>query len=81
MIGIRLKLFAEKKGVSQYRMAKELEVAQPTLTRYFQGAGEPAGGILAKVARVYPELNIRWLLTGDGEMLEKSAAMEASVSS
>lgn len=80
MIVLRLKTFAESRGLTQYRMAKDMGISQPTITRYFQGIGEPAGGILAKIAEAYPDLNIRWLLTGKGEMLEKGAAMEVSVS-
>jgi transcriptional regulator with XRE-family HTH domain len=79
VVGQRLKTFADLTGITQYRLAKDTGVAQSAFTRFFNGTGDPSAEVLAKIVEVYPSLNIRWLLTGKGEMLEKSAAMEVSV--
>lgn len=79
-ISLRLKQFCDTQKITQYRLGKQANIPLGSLTRFWAGKGEPSADVLARIVEAYPEINIRWLLTGKGEMLEKGAAMEVSVS-
>jgi DNA-binding LacI/PurR family transcriptional regulator len=70
----------QARGVTQYRFAKDAGLGQATVSHIFVKKGGISSETLYKVAEAYPDLNIRWLITGKGEMLEKTASMEVSVS-
>lgn len=54
-------------GLSGYAFAKKLNIPQPTYLRYETGEQKPSGKLLGALA-VYCNVNINWLLTGDGKM-------------
>lgn len=74
MIGERLKIYCEKSGVSNYKLAKEAGVAPTVIHHVVSGRNEPSGVLLVKIITAFPELNGDWLLTGRGEMLLKVAS-------
>lgn len=69
----RLKMFIETKGISQYRLAKESNLGQATVSYIFLKNQPVKSDTLEKILSAYPELNANWLLTGRGEMLLKMA--------
>lgn len=48
---------------------------------YIAHTKSPTAGVLADIARVYPEINLTWLITGDGNMLKTDQAESVHVSS
>ena len=71
MIGLRLKLFCEKKGITAYRIAKDAGLSPQTVSYILQGKSATSD-TLEKLLFAFPDLNGHWLLTGRGEMLESS---------
>lgn len=69
MISERLKEFATTSGISGYRLAIDSGVPQATIAKYMTGVNQPSGEVLTKIIKAYPQLNARWLLTGEGDML------------
>ena len=69
MISERLKEFATANGISGYRIAIDAGVPQATIAKYMTGVNQPSGEVLSKIVKAYPQLNARWLLTGEGDML------------
>ena len=67
----RLKLFIEAKGISLNEFDKSIGVSSGYIGKHVRGEGSIGSHILEKIFAVYPELSVRWLLTGEGEMLEK----------
>lgn len=52
------------------RFAKSLGVAASVIGNYLPGSsreGEPSFSVLQKISTVYPQINIEWLVTGEGE--------------
>ena len=47
---------------------------------YIAHTKSPTAGVLAEIAKVYPDLNLDWLITGEGEMLKNSGANENNTS-
>ena len=69
MIGERIGIFLNKKGISGYT-----GISAQVISAYLTGKRDPSGDMLSKFLLTYPELNADWLLTGRGEMLIKVAA-------
>jgi len=66
-IALRLKhLRDERFGGNSSRMARELGISHPVISRVLSGDQPPPGKLLEAAAKV-PGLNIRWLLAGEGE--------------
>lgn len=69
MISERLKEFATAQGISGYRLAIDSGVPQATIAKYMINKAQPSGEVLTKIIKAYPQLNARWLMTGEGDML------------
>jgi transcriptional regulator with XRE-family HTH domain len=61
------RLEAARGNVSQNRLAKEIGYAQQHINRYERGFVPKSYTLLDKLARI-KNININWLLTGEGEM-------------
>ena len=63
----RLKEFARRKGISDYRFCMDAGIR-----RNFLSWGPPgvSSKSLHKIGQAYPELNLQWVATGEGDMLK-----------
>ena len=70
-IATRLKSFLDLKGLSTTAFSRLLHYKScEKIARLFRADGaKPSVDIVADAALRFPELNIRWLITGQGEML------------
>lgn len=62
----RLKQFIDYKGISKYKFYKDLGLSNGFLDK----DGNIGSDKCEKIIYQYPELNILWLITGQGEMLQ-----------
>jgi len=69
-VGIRLHQFILILKISQNAFAQSIDVSRGFLNDVLKGRKGLGGIPLANVAKAYKHLNIRWLLTGEGEMFE-----------
>lgn len=67
---IRLKEFLKHKCISGTGLAELLGTSQPTISAILSGRRNLSEGMIARISRVFPELNISWLHTGEGDMLK-----------
>lgn len=75
-ISERIRLLAESAG-SQVKFAEKTGILPPTISRIIRQDGNVRSDNLALIARAYPDLNLRWLLIGEGPMwLEEPYAEE-----
>lgn len=74
-IGSRLRQWRIALGLTQAQLAERLGVHIGVLKKYEQGLNVPGGEALAAIART--GVDMRWLLTGEGEMLPKTAPDKA----
>lgn len=58
-------------GLTIINFAKECEVSYDMIYSYSVGRRACGVVILQKIAEKFPEVNLRWLLTGEGEMLSE----------
>lgn len=64
----RLLDFLQYLGIGQTSFEESAKISRGLLSK---SSGNIAGKTIGKISAAYPELNIDWLLTGEGEMLRK----------
>ena len=69
-LGERLAKVREYYGITQAKMAQELEISKANLFRLEKGEVVPNAIILKNLSTVF-EVSIDWLLNGDGQMIRK----------
>ncbi|MFN4082299.1 MAG: helix-turn-helix domain-containing protein [Bacteroidia bacterium] len=56
-------------GLSKSEFATKIDISLPVLTHISSGRNKPSLDIIIRILQVYKQININWLLFGDGEML------------
>lgn len=70
----RLTEFIKEKDISNRKFLRKCGLSDTYISTL---TGNPSGDTLRKIEAAYPELNVNWLKTGEGEMLIKPAVMTA----
>lgn len=74
----RLKRYMEKNGIPVSVLADTAQISRPTLSQILSGRNKKVSNeVISKLHAAFPDLNIMWLLFGDGDM-EMSSNMETS---
>ena len=66
----RLVKYLESKRITAYSFERTCQVANGYLKKQQKGKGSIGSDILERIHRVYPDLNLLWLIAGEGEMTE-----------
>ena len=74
-IGSRFRLFREDIGKAQHELAAELKISQSTIANIERGKAFPNINYLHYFYNNY-QLNINWLLIGQGDMFSKGKVMD-----
>lgn len=69
----RLKKFMEYKGISPSELADSIGVQRSNVTHVLKGRNRPSFQFMEKFFQVYPEINAKWFLNGEGNMLEETS--------
>ena len=65
----RLKLFLEQNGIANSQFADTCEIPRPTISQLLNGRNKKVSDeVISKIHGAYPNLNIMWLMFGDGNM-------------
>lgn len=67
-IAIRIKQIRKAKKLSQLEFAKTLSVSQSSVSLYESGNRSPDNTFMSRFAEVFTDINLTWLITGEGEM-------------
>ena len=65
----RIRELMEKKGMSQKIFAQELKLGEATVSGIFNGRTNPSMATVQAIHNRFPEVNVQWLMFGDGEMI------------
>ena len=68
----RIRQFIEYKGITRYRFYKDTKVSNGYLDR----EGSVGSDIYERIIYCYPDVNVEWLITGEGDMLKNSVDSE-----
>lgn len=60
--------------ITYYKMSpttfgEKMDIAKSTMSRLINDLSNPSYPFLVSVKKQYPEINLNWLITGDGNML------------
>ncbi len=66
----RIKKFMEFKGISPSELADTIGVQRSNVTHVLKARNKPSFQFIEKLLQIYPELNAKWLLLGEGNMIE-----------
>lgn len=64
----RLQQFLSAENISQSSFAESIGVARASVSHILSGRNKPGFDFIENMARVYPTLNMEWLITGKGRM-------------
>jgi len=65
----RVKEFIDYKGISAGELADLLDVQRSNISHILNGRNKPGAVFLERFLLTFPEINARWLLTGEGQMI------------
>ena len=66
----RIKQYMDYKSISAGELSSLLDVQRSNISHILNGRNKPGASFIEKFLIVFPDLNARWLLTGEGEMVE-----------
>ena len=68
----RIKKFMDHKSVSPGDLASATGVQRSNISHILNGRNKPGAAFIEKFLLSYPEINARWFLTGEGEMINNT---------
>lgn len=84
----RIKLIMENVGLSQQEFASKLGISAASLSSIFTGRTNPTSNHVMAIHKVFPQINVNWLMFGEGEIcmgnnsfLNNSANMKTEANS
>ncbi|HEX8659203.1 MAG TPA: helix-turn-helix transcriptional regulator [Hymenobacter sp.] len=66
-IGQRIKFLIDSLKISVRKFAQSLDVAETNIRNYIDKGSKPSSEALERIVRAFPQTNLVWLVTGDGE--------------
>ncbi len=66
----RIKQYMDYKSISAGELSSRLDVQRSNISHILNGRNKPGASFIEKLLISFPDLNARWLLTGNGEMIE-----------
>ena len=63
----KIQAYLKYKGITEYRLCKDAGLSRS----FMQNFRQPTTSTLRKIHQAFPDLNMHWLITGEGEMLLK----------
>lgn len=71
----RLEMVIDYLGIKPSSFAHSLNVTPSTITAITKGVNQVGAKVLGRIAEVYPEINLDWLISGRGSMLRSKNEM------
>ena len=75
-IGERFALVLKLKGVTQKSFSKQVRYSEQAISKLIKGQIQsPKADLIAQIAILFPDVNLRWLIVGEGEMLKEGMSI------
>jgi len=74
----RIDQFIDFKGISKNEFRLKLGLSNSYMSKMQAKNGNIGSQIIEKIVRNYPEMNLTWLITGEGEMLSGNNTLNNS---
>ncbi len=67
----RIKQIMDHRGLTPSEFADTIGVQRSNITHILHGRNKPGFQFIVKILESFPEINAKWLITGEGSMLEE----------
>ena len=67
----RIASIMQKEGLTNAEFAEKIGISTSSLSHIFSGRNKPSLEVVMRIHKAYPNININWLLYGEGEMEEE----------
>lgn len=75
----RIRTIMERTGLTQQQFAERIKISPSTLSNIFNGKTQPTNKLFSAIHQTFPDINVNWLLFGEGEMHLSSPAIASVV--
>ena len=77
----RIDAIRQKEGMTSSDFAELIGVGRATVTHILQGRNKPSLDVMLRIYRRFPNVNLEWLMTGEGTMYgnEKGMSYESDL--
>ena len=72
----RIQQIIDYKGISAGDLAEILNVQRSNISHILNGRNKPGAVFIEKLLQAFPDINARWLLTGEGSVSTNAAEIE-----
>ena len=72
----RIQALMKKQKVNATQFAEEIGIQRSALSHVMSGRNNPSLDFMLKIKSRYPDVNLDWLLLGEGEMLDKQNSLD-----
>ena len=69
----------DHKGLTSSELADTIGVQRSNVTHVLHGRNKPSFSFISKLLETYPEIDAKWLITGEGQMLEAGTSSAATL--
>jgi transcriptional regulator with XRE-family HTH domain len=73
--------YIDFKGISKNEFSVKIGLSNSYMTKMAKSKGNVGSHVIEKIVRVYPDLNLYWLITGEGSMLKQDNTQPAAANS
>lgn len=70
----RIAMYLQFRTISPHAFEKKIELSNGYFSKQLRHLGSVGSDILIKIYLAYPELDILWILTGEGQMLRSASS-------
>ncbi len=71
-VNLRLYSILNHLEITQKKLAEDLQITRQTLEKNLKGISYPNYATIFKLKEYYPEINMNWLISGEGDMIIKN---------
>jgi len=68
----RIKKLIDYMGITPSELADSIGVQRSNVTHVIKGRNKPSFQFIEKLLQIYPNINAKWLLLGEGNMMESA---------
>lgn len=72
----RIKIWIESKGLKSSSFADKIGVNRATISHILSGRNKPSIDFLHKMISTFPDLNLNWIVSGEGFMYKSDETKE-----
>ena len=72
----RIKIWIESKGLKSSNFADRIGVNRATISHILSGRNKPSIDFLHKMISSFPDLNLNWIVSGEGFMYKRDKRQE-----